>query len=80
MDAWLTNLEDTLKEVGKQYQNSFDVVEEKTRQVEEHRKTILQESEAPGETLKALQDEVADLRKAHSDSFQQTMQGYAQGP
>lgn len=70
----MTKFEDALKEVEKWYWKASDVVEENTLKVDEHRKTLLQESEALDDTLATLQDEVANLRLALCDSLQRNMQ------
>lgn len=65
----VTKLEATLKVAEKCYQDTSDVVEEKTCQAEEDRTTFLQEAKAHSKTLKALEDEVIGMRKALHDSF-----------
>lgn len=53
--------------------DSFDVVKEKTLQVDKNHKTFLRESNTNFEILKALQDKVADLKQTLQDSLQRTM-------
>lgn len=80
LDARVIKLEDSLKQAEKQYQDTSIIVEEKNHQVEEHHKSLRQEIEAHIETLKALQDEVDDLREAICDSLKQGYAGYTHGP
>ncbi|CAI8604980.1 unnamed protein product [Vicia faba] len=65
--ARVTKLDDALKEAKKRYQDASDSVKEKTRQVEEHQKSLPQEIEA---RAKDPQDEVADMKHALCDSVQ----------
>lgn len=57
----------------KRYKVAFDSVEENTHQVEEHQKAFLKETEFHARTLKALQDEVAALKRTLYDYLEWTM-------
>lgn len=63
--AFLTELKDALKGAEERCRIAFDFVEEKDHQVEEYRKTSFQATK----TLKALQDEMDDLRRVFHDSL-----------
>lgn len=73
LDARVTKMEDSIKDTEKWYHVAFDFVEDKTLQVEEHRKSLLQETEAHAEALKALQDEVEGLKRTLHEYLQRTM-------
>lgn len=68
--AWGTKLEGAPKVAEKQYYNASNDIGEKTSQMEEHQKSLLQEFEVYDKTLKALQDQVVNLR---CGSLQSTM-------
>lgn len=70
----VTDLQDSLQDVKKRYKVASTSVKQKARQVEEHRKVVLQETETHVEALKALQDDVASLKRALSGSLLQRMQ------
>lgn len=69
LDAKMTELEGSLQDAKKWYKVAFDFVKEKTRQVEEHRKTSLQETESHVKALKKFQDEVSGLKQDIHDSL-----------
>lgn len=70
----MTGLEGAIKGGEKRYPIAFDYVEEKTRMVEEFRKTFLKETEGHAEALKVLQNEVAGLKLVLRDFLQRTIQ------
>lgn len=78
--AWGTKLEDAPKVAEKQYYNASNDIGEKTSQMEEHQKTLLQEFEVYDKTLKALQDQVVNLRYGLCGSLLMDYEGYAQSP
>lgn len=69
----VTQLESFLNDANERYKATSDSIEEKTCQVEEHRKAILQEIESNLKALKTLQEEVANLKWAISDFLERTM-------
>lgn len=69
----VTQLESFLNDANERYKVTSDSIEEKTFQVDEHRKSILQEIESNLKALKTLQEEVANLKWAISDFLERTM-------
>lgn len=66
----VTELRNALKDAEEKSKVSFDSIEAKARQVNEHQKTFVQATEA----LKYLQDEMGGLKQALHGSLQHTMQ------
>lgn len=60
-------------DVDKRYKVTSNSIQEKTLHVEEHQKAFLQKTNVNAKALKALLDEVADLKQVQCDSLQQTM-------
>lgn len=72
--ARVTKLEDAPKLTEKRNQNASAIVKKKTRQANRDHKTLLYEDKVHAKTLKALEDEVFDLRWALCDSLQRIIQ------
>lgn len=66
--------EGSLEDAEKWYQAASDSCEEKTHRVKEHQKILLQETKDRAEAQKALQEEVASLKRELCDSLQRTIQ------
>lgn len=71
--ARVTDLEDSLKDAEKRFKVALYFAEEKTHQVEEHRKVFLQETKVHAKALKSLHDEVVDPKRALHESLRRTM-------
>lgn len=70
----VTQIEGSLRNAERWYKDASDYVKDNTCQVKEHQKALLQKFKVDVEALASLQNKLANMNHAFSDSFRQIIQ------